>query len=176
MKKEDGLLFGSCTQPHGIKGGLNFRLLNTEESSLEAGSEIWIFPKTPASQLPVEGKLVKIKEIVFGHKVMVYLDGFTDRTAVENILPFDIYLARTDLPELDEDEVYLVDLEGLPVRDEQGVNFGVIESFYFNGAHDVVVITKNAGGQMDIPFIPPFLIEIDEERKFVVLKKLEFIE
>lgn len=174
MKKKEGkLYFGKATRPHGIKGLAQTHLMNQQDSSLAPGVKLWLYP-LPGSQLPEEGAEYEVSSFVIGHKVMLGLKTIADRTALEAILPFDIYRERQDLPELDEGEYYLTDLEGLDVSTTDGVVYGVIDSFYFNGAQDIVVLNLKEGGQMEVPFVEPFLEGIDFENGLVTLRPLEF--
>lgn len=177
MKKPEGYLhFGTTRKPHGIKGGLELFLINTDESQLQKGSKVLLIPETKASTLPPEGQEFEIEKIVFGHKVMLNLVGINDRTSAENIIPFELWYPRSELMPLEDGEYYLTDLHEMRVQDENGVHYGTIQSFYFNGAHDVAVVELLIGGEMDIPFIEPFLLSIDQEQSLITLKKYEMLE
>jgi 16S rRNA processing protein RimM len=177
MNKPEGYLhFGTSRKPHGIKGGFELFLLNTEESQLEKGSKVLLIPESSASSLASDGQEFEIEKIVFGHKVMLNLVGVNDRNEAERMLPFQLWYPRSELEPLEEGEYYLTDLHGLNVQDENSLVYGSVESFYFNGAHDVAVIKLLSGGLMDIPFIEPFLLEIDQDQSLITLKKCEMVE
>src|SRR5690606_15103711 len=125
---------GDCIAPHGIRGAFTFRLINNDDSSLDTGMKVILFPKSEKSNLSKDGQQFEIEKISFGHKTMAYLAGITDRNIVEAMVPFDIYVARDDLPELDEGEVYLHDLIGCKaIHIETGEELGSIVDIEDNG-------------------------------------------
>ncbi|MFX3675795.1 MAG: ribosome maturation factor RimM [bacterium] len=165
---------GSCSQPHGIKGAFSFRLINTKDSSLDLDSKIILFPSSPKSNIPVAGQQFEIEKISFGHKVMAYLKGITDRSVVEAMLPFTIHILKSDLPELDEDEVYLDDLIGCKaIHIETGKELGRIIGLEDNGVQAILVIRGSEA--MDIPFVDAFVGEIDLEAQTVQINPPEYV-
>jgi 16S rRNA processing protein RimM len=175
VNKDQLLYFGKATRPHGLKGAMEAQLLNAQDSSLSNGVQVWLFPHNGKGSLPAHGEKFEVESIIFGHKVMLKLVGVSSRTELEQLLPCELYRPREELPELEEGEYYLSDLEGLNAVNPEGEVFGVIQSFYDNNAHDVVVVKLVGGGTMEIPFIEPFLIQIDLEQKLVQLRPVELI-
>ena len=165
---------GSCSQPHGIKGAFTFNLINVQDSSLELDSKIILFPSSTRSNIPTEGKEFEIDKISFGHKVMAYLKGINDRNVVEAMLPFSIHILRSDLPELDDDEIYLDDLIGCrAIHIETGAELGKIIRLEDNGVQTILVI--RGGEAMDLPFVDVFVGEIDLEAKTVQINPPEYM-
>jgi 16S rRNA processing protein RimM len=159
-KKNDLVLLGNCHKPHGIRGEFSFFLENMHDSVLKKGSEITLFPKNPSSSIKTDGEVFKIEKISFGNKAIARLVGVVDRNQVEAMVPFEIFVDRKELPEPDEDEVYLSDLIGLKVL-EQGTDreLGKVTKFFDNGAQ--VVLTIRGHKSFDIPFVKHFVPEID---------------
>ena len=89
MKKDDLIKLGFVANPHGIKGEAELRLLNTEDSVLEDGMTVFLFPSTAKSKISQVGEEWKIQKIRFGNKVICQFEGIKDRTHLETLLPFE---------------------------------------------------------------------------------------
>lgn len=173
-KNEPIVELGSCTQPHGIKGAFSFKLINEKDSSLDMDSKVILFPLSAKSNIPAAGKAFEIEKISFGHKVMAYFKGITDRSVVEAMLPFSIFILKSDLPELDEDEVYLDDLIGCKaIHRETKKELGKIIGLEDNGVQAILVIRGQEA--FDIPFVDAFVGEIDLEAGTVEIDPPEYI-
>lgn len=171
MDKNKLKLFGTCRKPHGIKGALHLHLINDEQSILSKGMKIYAYPLDSSSSLPPEGKSLTLSQITFGHKVMAFFQEVPDRTAAEQVTPFEFYLAREDFPEPDEDEFYLADAIGFEVVEEATDQvLGKVHSFYHNGAHDVMVVRPQSGAVLEVPFVDAFikLVELEQEKVFII--------
>lgn len=155
---------GTCKKPHGIKGGFSFALYNAEDSVLEKGSEVTLFPLEKTSSVDSKGQKITISSISFGSKVTVYLEGINDRNVVEEMIPFSIWVERASLPILEEDEFYLQDLVGMEVFDHKSGNkMGFVSSHYDNGMQVIIVITGNK--KIELPLVENFFPVIDTENK-----------
>lgn len=159
---------GTCRRPHGVKGAFDFRLDSGEDSILEEGMEVLLKPLDKLSCLNSQGEVFKLKKLVYGHKVMAYLDSIEDRSLVENMIPFEIYLKRDHFPELDsEEEVYYGDLKGLIAYDfETNRELGRVESVYDNRAQAVLCIGRGQGA-FEVPFVDNFVKKIDLENNSI---------
>lgn len=167
-KEKDNLIkLGSVTRPHGIKGEAEINLLNPEDSVLEEGMKVWVFPREE------EWTISKIR---FGNKVICLFEGIKDRTHLESMLPFDIYLSRDEFPETDEGEVYLVDLIDLPVFSPEGEELGKLESFSDNGMQYLFEVRLRDGSKITLPYVEAFFPEVDVENKRIVMIMPEYTE
>ena len=173
-KNEVIVELGSCSQPHGIRGAFTFQLLNSQDSCLDSGSKVILFPNGAKSSIKSEGEVFEIEKITFGHKVMAYLKNVDNRDKSEAMVPFSIHILKTDLPELEDDEVYLSDLIGCKaIHIETGVELGKIIDIEDNGVQAILVIR---GSQpMDIPYVGVFVGEIDLEAGTVQVNPPEYV-
>lgn len=171
MNKNKQTLFGSCRKPHGIKGALSLHLINDEHSILAKGMKLMAYPLDPSSSIPKEGRELTLSQITFGHKVMASFSEVQDRNTAEEIVPFEFYIDRDLFPELDEDEFYLADAIGFEVVDHETQKvIGKVQSFYHNGAQDVMVVRPKEGAILEVPFVDAFikLVELEQEKVFIV--------
>ena len=162
MEKDQLVELGFCHSVHGLRGGFKFCPENSRESILKKKDFVTLFPKSEKSTLPGKGKEFQVSNIVFGHKIMIYFDGIEDRNNAEGIVPFSLKIARESFPEIEEDEVYLVDLVGSDVFDHTSGNLlGKIEGYYEHPGQMVVVI-KTKEGSFELPFVENFFPKIEE--------------
>ena len=173
---ENWLKIGQASKPHGIKGEVIFRLFNEEESCLDYIDEIKLVPADGKSSLSEEGEIFHIEHLRSGNKVLVKLSEIKDRTELEKILPFDIYVDEDLLKEPEEGEFYLKDLIGLDAIDFQtGEKRGVIRDLYSNGAQDIVVI-RGDSKKWEIPLVDSFFKEIDLENNKALIQFPQYVE
>lgn len=176
--REQLIKLGFIAHPHGIKGEAEIRLLNTEqeESVLEEGMKVWLFPGSEKSKLDPKGEEWKILKIRFGNKVICQFEGIKDRTHLETMLPLEIYLDRASFPEPDDDEVYLVDLVDMQVFSTDEVELGKIESFSDNGMQYLFNVRLLDGSLLTLPYVDAFFPKIDVEKKRVTMILPEYSE
>lgn len=96
---------GRVGAPHGLDG--SFRVTFPSLQLLDSASEVL-----------VDGAVRAIERRA-GHtgRVILRIAGCSDRTAAEALRGSELLVAREGAPELDEDEWWAEDLEGLTVRD-----------------------------------------------------------
>lgn len=178
MKKEELIMIASASHPHGIKGEVELRLLNDnpEESILEDGIKVYLYPFNEKSKISSYGEEWIINKIRIGNKVIAQLEGIKDRTHLETILPFEIYLHRDDFPEADDDEVYLVDLVDMKVVSPEDEELGVLESFSDNGMQYLFNVRMKSGEIVTLPYVDAFFPEIDTDNKKIVMILPEYSE
>jgi 16S rRNA processing protein RimM len=75
-----------------------------------------------------------------GKGVVAHLQGCDDRDLAAELVGCDIAIRREQLPELETDEYYWSDLQGLRVENLDGVDLGRISYLFETGANDVIVV------------------------------------
>ena len=95
--------------------------------------------------------------------VVAGLDGVGDRNAAEALKGLRLYVARSELPEADEDEFYHADLLGLKVvMVEGGAQVGTVRAIIPAGATEVLEIDRGPGEYtLLVPFTRAVVPEID---------------
>lgn len=176
-QKKDLVRLASVYQPHGIKGEAELRLLtDIEESILDEEMKVWLVPTSPKSKLRADGEEWTIQKLRFGNKAICLFAGIKDRTHLETLLPFDLYLSRDQFPEPDENEIYLVDLIEMPVFSPEGEKLGKIESFSDNGQQYLFDVRLENGERITLPYVDAFFPEVDMENKRIVMILPEYTE
>lgn len=93
----------------------------------------WLVGPEARPQRVAEGK-------VHGKGVVARLDGCEDREQAALLVGREIAVRRDQLPPPRADEFYWIDLEGLAVMTEQGVDLGHVSHLFSTGANDVLVV------------------------------------
>ena len=160
--------FGKSMKPHGIKGEFKLLLFNQEDSSLKKGMKVSLSPMSSESSLNPDGQIFTIESIKFGNQTILKLKEVGDRNLCESMLPFEVYVEESQLPELSNNEFYLRDLINCRVIDYVSKkDIGTIEDFYENGAQVVLQITGEVN--LELPFVEAFFPEVDIENKCVYI-------
>ena len=100
--------------------------------------------------------------------VLLTLPEVTDRDAAEAMAGAEVWVPRSRLPAPKPGEYYWVDLEGLRVRNREGVELGTVSHLFNTGANDVLVVS----GDRDrlIPFlIDDFIVSVDFDAGLVTV-------
>jgi 16S rRNA processing protein RimM len=178
MDKEKLIKLAFVAHPHGIKGEAEIRLINPnpEESVLDDDMKVWLFPSSPKSKINAKGEEWKIVKIRFGNKIICQFEGIKDRTHLESIIPFEIYLDRESFPETEGDEFYLIDLIDMDVVNEEGEVVGKLESFSDNGMQYLFDIRMTTGEVMTLPYVDAFFPDIDMEAKKITMIMPDYTE
>lgn len=166
------------SHPHGIRGEAELRLLNPDlnDCVLEEGMKVTLYPASDKSSLSNAGESWTIEKLRFGNKVICYFQGVRDRTHLESLLPFEVYLDRNQFPEIEDDEVYLVDLVDMEVVDPEGEHLGRLESFSDNGMQYLFEVRLKDGQLMTLPYVDAFFPKIDMENKKIFMVMPEYTE
>lgn len=160
MPTSNRVLLGYSAKPHGLKGHAVFVLPSGKDTHLKTGHQVWLQP-VDRSELPPAGREYTIREIKKGNDVLVLLDGIADRTALEAILPFEIFCERSQFPALNAGEFYVTDLLGLTAVDETGKTVGKIRSYFETPAQLIFTIALTSGGEVDLPYVKHFFSKVD---------------
>lgn len=158
-RSEPLLEIGKIVGTHGLRGDLKVRptsgdpllLLETEQIYLRLakGDEL---TATPCRQTLHKGQ------------VLLRLQGFESIDQVEQMVGGAVLLRQDQLPELEDDEFYWSQLEGLKVIDERCGEIGLLKSMFSTSAHDTYVV-KGPFGEVLIPAVEQFIQEINLEEQ-----------
>ena len=88
---------------------------------------------------------------IHGAGLVVKLAGIDDRDQARSLVGSDIFVARSLLPALAEDEFYWNDLIGLGVVTRDGERLGEVSGLMQTGTNDVLVVSGDR--ERLIPFI-----------------------
>ena len=95
---------------------------------------------------------------------LLSLKGVTDRSLAEALNGSELFIQKSDLPELEEGTFYWFDLIGIKVYTTDERYLGRIESIIPTGSNDVYTV-KNGKKEVLIPALESVVVEIDLENK-----------
>jgi len=159
---EHWLRAGVVGRPHGLDG--SFHLADPVGTLLEQGAEVRV------------GDTRRTIVRLAGHdgRPIVRLDGCEDRSAAEALRGQELFVARSEAPELDEDEWWAADLEGCAVRDGDR-EVGVVARLLALPSCEVLEV-KRAGDAPDllVPLVRDAVRDVDLDGR-VIDVDLEFL-
>jgi 16S rRNA processing protein RimM len=113
-----------------------------------------------------DGRIFEILEIREAKTVaIVRFRGVNDRNSAEALNGLELFIERENLPddELEDDEFYYADLEGLEAVDADGKSYGTVSGVYDFGAGDLLELKGSGRRPALIPFSEAAVLEIDLE-------------
>lgn len=103
-----------------------------------------------------------------GKSVVAKLAGIDDRDAAAALAGATIAILRSQLPAAHADEIYWAELEGMSVRTEAGVEFGMVDHLIETGANDVLVVKGER--ERLIPFVRDQVVKtIDRDARVLIV-------
>jgi 16S rRNA processing protein RimM len=162
---DDLIAFGRLGRPHGVKGEMPLRPFNTASADL-------VDVPLPLAVRAVQGdksrELTLIAVRPAGEALLVRLEGVETREAAAALTNAQLWVPRQSLPPPGDDEFYVEDLVGCQVVDTEGKPRGTVRATFWNGAQDVLTV-DGPGGELMIPAVAEFLVEVDLEARRVVV-------
>ena len=112
---------------------------------------------------------IKVMEYNFmPKKTTMKIEGLNSIEQANKYLKKYIYISKTDLPVISDDEYYWHQLIGLNVVNEEDIILGVVDSLFTSGDNDVLVVKKdNSSQEVFIPFLKKHLVKIASDTIFV---------
>ena len=163
MPQNDYLLIGKIIGAHGIKG--YFKIISYADSLSVFNTDHPILVKTSLEKQ--QNHIISwIKP--HGRFALMALEGSDDRDGAESLVGAELYLSKSQLPELDEDTYYWIDLIGTCVNTLEGDYIGRIESIITTGANDVYIV-RDEERETLIPALASVVLEVDLEKKQMVV-------
>ena len=159
------LVVAELGRAHGIRGEITARLFGvTPEELVELpGLTLRESSRSPESSVVVESFRSKQSGWI------LRLDRVKDRTQAEALRGAELLADKEVLPELDDSEWRVADLEGLEVRLEDGESLGRLEEVLLLPANDVIVV-RGPRGEVLLPLLDDVVIHVDEEAEVMVVR------
>ena len=104
----------------------------------------------------------------FKKGLIVQFEELQDRDSAELWRGRYLLAPFSELPPLQEDEVYLHDLIGMAVVNAAGERRGVVTTFY-ELPQGIMLDVKTAGGSVIIPYRPEIIVKTDIEARTIVI-------
>lgn len=160
--------YGKITRAHGLAGGVRFVPFSRRPESLNTLERIFI--ETARGQDP-EGFIIKECSLDKGSAI-IKLEGIDTIDEAAKLIGRNVYIDRSELPELEEGEFYWFELIGLETYTEDGKYVGRVESLIDRALQSVLVV-KNDDKEILIPLSEPIIKEIKLKESKIIISPIE---
>ena len=100
------------------------------------------------------------------------LEGIDDMNVAEDLSGLSVYLPTLDFIELQENEYFYHQLEGLTVYTSDGNVIGKVDHI-MQGGGDILVIKDENGKEIMIPFVDKLVPEVNLKEKTITVNPIE---
>jgi 16S rRNA processing protein RimM len=98
------------------------------------------------------------------------LDGITTRNQAEELVKSGVYIEDALLESEEEGKIFLKEILGFSVFNEKNERLGEIIGFGSNGAQDLLKVKLENGREASIPFVEPFIRNIDFDKRELAME------
>jgi 16S rRNA processing protein RimM len=155
-KLENPILMATVGAAQGLRGEVRVRSFTDDPLALGDYGNLYA----------QDGRVFEILELREAKTVVIVrFRGINDRNAAEALNGLELFIERDNLPddELDEDEFFYADLEGLEVIDAEGKSYGIVSAVFDFGAGDLLELKGPGRRPALIPFSEAAVLQIDLE-------------
>ena len=161
------IALGRFGRPHGVRGEIRFWAFNDSTDLVSGKRSIRIGRRAGDA---IEYSVERVRLDAKG--ALIKLVGMTDRDEVRALTNNFWFERREAFPELDDDEVYFVDLIGLVVLTEDGEELGRVKDVLDVGPSEILVIDRG-GREAMIPNVDEFVLRMDIENGQIIVRPIE---
>jgi len=163
-----GVIIGA----HGVRGDLRVKPYNPSSDLLRSLSHAFLRPAEDDASAR-EVALLDVRR--HGQTLLLALAECRDRDAAQALRGAELCVPREQLPDLPDDEHYLVDLIGLQARRPDGEPLGeIIDAFEYPASQALRVAVKD--GTLEVPLTAPYVVEIRLDEGAVIVDHVEDLE
>jgi 16S rRNA processing protein RimM len=139
------VLLGRFGAPHGVRGEIRLQSFTADPLAITSYGPL--FDKSGARSFVLAHVRPQGKDMLVAR-----VEGVTDRAGAERLARIELHAPRAKLPEPDEDEFYLADLEGLRAETAEGAELGQVLAVRNFGAGDILEVRPPQGETLMFPF------------------------
>ena len=164
---DEFLVVGQVVAAQGLKGEV--RILPASDFPqrfTEPGSR-WLRRRGHNEQ---EVQLLNGRQLPGKELFVVRFEGINDRTAAESLVHQEFLVAADDIPELEDGEFHVRDLQGLSVRlENESDPIGVVVDLH-HGGNDLLEIELKADGRRClVPFVEAIVPQVELEEGWLLI-------
>ncbi len=162
--KEEFVVIGKITRPHGIKGEVRAEFYGEDLSRLDG--PVW-FGSGRGGVRPANVESWREQNGM----VILRVKGIADRTQAEFMRGTELLIPDAELAD-EEDAPYLAHIVGCAVSLEDGSPLGVIEDILFPAGNEVWLIRapeEYGSGEILFPAVPQFVVRMDVKERSIVV-------
>ncbi|HBY07766.1 MAG TPA: 16S rRNA processing protein RimM [Chloroflexi bacterium] len=148
------LAVGKLLRTHGLHGEMHLALWTDFPERLQPGVQVYV----GKAHQPVHIKNLRGAE----DDPLIAFAEFDNREDAAQFRNQVVFVRTADLPPLPDDEIYLHQLIGLRVvQDEDGAALGVLAEILETGANDVFLVRRENGPDLLLPDIDSVILKIN---------------
>ncbi|MCM1293255.1 MAG: ribosome maturation factor RimM [Bacteroides sp.] len=161
-------LIGSLVKPHGIKG----EIMAEVDEHIDLKQLRCIVVKIDGINVPFFITSVRPKS---SSTWLVQIDGIDNEIEAKTMCGKDLYALSSDLSDLiaseeDDDRLYLSDLIGYEIYNQNGNVVGHIDDYDDSTDNTLLIIKNDKGKQIYIPINDELVIDINTEKQTMALE------
>ena len=168
MEFQDRICLGAIVGVHGIRGEVKVKSFTEVDRNIDKYGDV-----------ENEDGSRKFSIKVVGHSkdlLRVKVKGCDDRNTAETLIGTGLYVSRSLLPELGEEEFYHTDLIGLEAKTADGTIIGRVNAVYNFGAGDLLELEMNGGAPEMLPFTKQYVPTVNIKDGFIIVEMIQFAE
>jgi len=160
---------GKAINTHGLKGELKIESSSDfDDLRYEKGNTVYLYWN--GEYLPFTVATYRVHK---GYS-LVSFEGYQDINLIEQYKGALVCIPKDERHELEEGEYYMDELIGLMAEDEAGRHIGeVIDVEETNGAQNNLVIRKDDGSEVLVPYVDEFIKDVNLEVKSITIHVIE---
>lgn len=155
MTIDDCYQLGYIIKPHGLKGEL--QILLDVDSPAEYENLESVFVRQGQQLVPFFIEDLNVR----ADKAIMALDEVQSFEKAQTLKGAELYLPLSVLPEPDQNEFYLHEIDGFKVINQNGLTIGEIRNAVESGPQLILVVEDNNGVEILLPYIQSLLIKLD---------------
>jgi len=147
---------GKLTKPHGVRGLA--KLISFTDPPENIFTYASLFSHVDGNELKLEKKSSNGVE-----GFLVGIQGITDRSMLESILPIELQIRRSMMIEITDqsDGFYYSDLMGLSIIAQDNKSLGQVIQVVSYGAQDNLEVESASGTKYYVPFTKHAVLDVD---------------
>ena len=157
------VVIARAVKPRGLKGEIVAELLTDFPERFEDIDElVLVSPQGERSTKRLEDYWFQ------NDRVILKLSGYDDVDAAKELVGFEFAVPESERVPLPADHYYDWELEGCTVKVGDD-SIGQVNAVLRTGGAEILVVTDNGGKERLIPLADSIVVEIDPERKTIVV-------
>lgn len=162
---------GKCVKPHGLHGEIRVKAITDFPERFEQTENVFAHQqKDPVRPLAIEN----VRDNHGGF--LIKFAGIDSLTEAESLRGFFLSVPDDELVELEDDEYWHWQLEGLRVVSPEGEEIGTLKEVVQSPAHDLYLVEGINGELHWVPAVRQYVPEIDVDNGRIVISLPQFAE
>lgn len=158
---------GQIVNTNGLKGIVKVKPFTDDIKEFETFESIYVQKKAELIEFKIES--VRYAK----NMVLLKLKGIDNIDEAETLKNLYIKVRREQLPELQENSYYIVDLLECEVVTVDGEILGKMDDVFNTGSNDVYVVKNEEGKQILLPAIKEVIKNVDIPNRKITVKLME---